>query len=364
MKIKRIVVNISISLITTIVCLFIGEYILRSLIFSKNPAFEKLRDPGDYSDPNSEDDYWKLYYLFGGEFKPPENPHPLLGWTGTFYEENYTHWNSHQINNRRPVLLYGNSFAQCVPASICFQKILNNDTTFAKENYFLNYGVGGYGVDQISLLFKNSYHLYNKPFVVFGLLTTDLDRSILSVRTGQKPYYVIKGDSLQLTNVPINKNPKDYFDNNPPQIKSYLFRKFLYGKTNFLPKKLTSYLKKEKEYTNKKITINEKILLDVVNTLRNNNVDFIFVIFQFLEYGIDNWGEEGENNWRNVFLKGFLEKNNVPYIWTRDLIKNDTTYDKNDIPKYIIPGDGHPTTHFNLLIAKEIKKAVLACPVN
>jgi hypothetical protein len=42
-----------------------------------------------------------------------------------------------------------------------------------------------------------------------------------------------------------------------------------------------------------------------------------------------------------------------------DLIEQDTLFDKNDIQKYIIPGDGHPTTYFNTLISNEIKKAVL-----
>ncbi len=58
-------------------------------------------------------------------------------------------------------------------------------------------------------------------------------------------------------------------------------------------------------------------------------------------------------------MKNFLEKHNIPYIWTIDLIEQDTLYDKYDIPKYIIPGDGHPTTYFNTLIANEIKRAVI-----
>ena len=70
--------------------------------------------------------------------------------------------------------------------AICFEEILNGDPEFSRENYLLNYGVAGYGVDQIYLLFEQSLELYRRPLVVVSLLRTDLDRTILS---DQKPHF-------------------------------------------------------------------------------------------------------------------------------------------------------------------------------
>ncbi|MBL0020790.1 MAG: hypothetical protein IPP17_31250 [Bacteroidetes bacterium] len=44
---------------------------------------------------------------------------------------------------------------------------------------------------------------YQKPLVVFGLLTTDLDRTILPARSGQKPYYDIENGKLTLKGLPV-----------------------------------------------------------------------------------------------------------------------------------------------------------------
>ena len=66
------------------VCLALAEFVFRKMIFSKNEAFKNLHNAALYSDYFDDVNYWKLYYLFGGEYKPPANPHPLLGWIGDF----------------------------------------------------------------------------------------------------------------------------------------------------------------------------------------------------------------------------------------------------------------------------------------
>lgn len=358
-KIKSIFINLSLVFFSVFLTIYVAEKIFQRLLFSDNPAFDKWRNPGFYADPDSEDAYWKLYYLFGGQYKPPENPHPRFGWVGHFHRKTYVHGDIKGLKNKRPVLLFGDSFAMCVESSECFQDILNPDSVFGQNHYLLNYGVGGYGVDQIALLFEEITKHYEDPFVIFSIMITDLDRSLLSFRTGQKPFYKIIDDSLVLSGIPINPRPDDFIKNNPPQIKSYLYRKFLYGNSNFLSEEITSRLKKEAEYRQKKIITNEKILKNVLSLLRNRNIDHCFLIFHFLRDNNDNFGDGSVDKWRNDFLKNFLEKNEVPYIWSMNLIQKDTTYHPDDIQKYIHTGDGHPTTHFNKLISKEIKKAVL-----
>lgn len=353
-------INFALILISFLVSFLVAEIVLRIILFSNIPLFDKLRNPSHYADYFSEDDYWKLQYLFGGEFSPPESPHPVLGWVGSFSRDNFIHNKARGIGNRRPVLLYGDSFAACVVPGACFQDILNYDGTFSEDNYLLNYGVGGYGVDQIFLLFKNSVNKYNNPFVIISLMTHDLDRSILSVRVGQKPYFRVEDGVLRLDEKPIDPDPDAFFSNNPPRIISYLYRKVLYGK--YLPEKLTSFLKRENYYKRKKIQVNEKIILEILKELRAKDLDYVFLIFH------PHWPGESaidSSGWRNSFLKRLLDENNVPYIWSEKLIMyevkandisvDDLFFDYSTIYLYA----GHPTEYLNKLIAKEIKRYVI-----
>ncbi len=362
MKSKGFLVNTVLVLLSVIVGLIALELIFRAMIFGESPLFEKFRNPGYYADSESEDLYWKLYHRWNGELKPPDCPHPLLGWTGYFTRYSLLHRDSGYIGDRRPVLLYGDSFAGCVPPAKCFDELLNNDMAFAKDNYLINYGVGGYGVDQIALLCKKTYPYYDKPFVIFSLGTIGLDRSILTFRTGQKPYYSIENASLKLSGVPVNPKPAQFLEQNPPRVFSYVLRKLIYSKQKFLPDKLSSFLRRDTAYTEQKKKINELILLDVVKNLRDNKVDFVFLVFHPLWWDRDNFGTEIEKGWREAFLKQFLVKNKIPYIWSRDLLRQDTTYDHSDISKYIFPSNWHPTTHYNTLVSNEIKKIVLKRP--
>jgi len=199
---KKWLPNLILIIVSTVIALIVVELMMRFILFSDNEAYESLREPSAYAiavDNKYEDfdheDYWKLVFLFRNR-KNLEDPHPLLGWTGTFNRNNYIHSDAGNLNGRRPVLLFGDSFAQCVDSVFCFQDYLNSDTAFSSEHYFLNYGVGGYGVDQISLLFEQVYDKYDDPFIIFSLLTTDMDRSMISFRDYQKPYFVINKGEL------------------------------------------------------------------------------------------------------------------------------------------------------------------------
>lgn len=119
-----------------------AELTLRALPFADTPVNARLRHPGLYADPFSDDDYWILQYVFKHRRQPPENPHPLLGWVGSFDRETYRHDQSAEIAGRRPVLMYGDSFTVCARSEKCFQNILNADDEFARDHALLNYGVG------------------------------------------------------------------------------------------------------------------------------------------------------------------------------------------------------------------------------
>ena len=357
--------NTALFLIALIVSFALAEMIFRVMIFSHNKVFEKFRNPGDYADYFSEDLYWKLYYRWDGKYKPPVCVQPELGWIGNYSRYSLIHNEMEKFDGKRPVLLYGDSYAACSrPAAVCFEEILNNDNEFSQSNYLYNYGTGGYGLDQIYMLFDKTWKHYEKPFVVFSLFIHDMDRVALTVRTGQKPYFIADGDSLKLMGVPLEKSPEDFFSQHPPRAFSYLFRKFLFSELNFLGKKNTRWFLSIDKADENKMKISRTILKSVVDDLRQHNADFIFLVFHILHYNQDNFGNEAEHDWRNVLLKDFFKENDVPYLWSKDIIQADPLFDPYKIEQYMIPEDGHPTTHLNMLIADKIKEQVSLSDAN
>ena len=352
---RNLLPKLLLSLSSLLIGLIFCEIGLRYLLFSDIPGLDRLRHPGNYADYFSDDDYFKLKYLFG--HPAPRQPHPLLGWvgSGTFDGESYLHDDIAGLQGRRPVLLYGDSFAGCVRYVACFEDILNTDPEFAEDYYLLNYGVGNYGFDQIALLFQNSVSHYKDPFVIMSLMTLDLDRSIQSARTGQKPYFTLENNELALQNVPINPDPHLFFAENPPKIKSYVYRRLTRG---YLPKPLLHTLTGEAKITAYKKQLNEKIMVEVIDELRARDLDFIFLVFHPHWPGVTVL--DAETDWRDPFLRDVFDRYEVPYIWSKDLALADAGSTPLDIDTYLIPVDGHPNEYFNRIIAQAMKGHILA----
>ncbi len=359
-KRKRRLQNLILLLFSTAITLVVAEYAYRWVLFSGGENFKGMRAPA-YFCSDSEDDYWKLYYEFGGDFKPPKSPHPLLGWVGEFDRQTYLHYETVKVGSRRPVLLYGDSFSACVKESQCFQDLLNVDSTFNKNNYLLNYGVGGYGVDQAAMLCSKTAPHFERPLVVFGMLTTDMDRTILSVRTGQKPYLDEEGGKLKLKGLPIDLDPAHYFEENGVGINSYLYRRFLHSDMNFLPYRITSSLNKKYDWIEKKKRVNALLVKKITAELKANDIDFVFLIFHFED---DMMSPNSEKNWRDQHLREIMAENDAPYIWSKDIIRaHREAHPENKHDAYIIPGNGHPTSLYNQLISNRIKEIANEYPI-
>jgi len=348
---KALVGVVGVSLMFTLTVL-VSEAVYRLLLFSQFPFMERYRDPSLYSDYYSDGDWWKLYYLFGKkEHEPTRHPHPLLGWTGDFSGESYRHDDADRLHGKRPVLLYGDSFARCLTTTNeCFQGILNNDKEFSQQYFMLNYGVAGYGVDQIYLLLKHSIRLYDHPYVVIGLYTRDLDRSILPLFVGQKPYFDVLSDDLVLRGTPISDDPQRYLSKNPPKVWSYLYRLWLYQDGR--PWRIRLYLRGTEEIHRRKLLVNEKIILNIIHELQRRKIGHLFVIFA-------DKNSVKEMEWREGFLSELLDRHDTPYLSSRVIIMDDAKREGRTVDDYYIPMDGHPNAYQNLLIAKELKTRIL-----
>ncbi len=284
-----------------------AELTLRALLLIDTPILTRFRHPGLYANYFSDDDYWILQYVFNRRAPPPKNPHPVLGWVSTFDRETYRHDQSTEIAGRRPVLMYGDSFTACAKSEKCFQDILNVDDEFARDHVLLNYGVGGYGLGQIYLLLKNSLDRYQDPFVVVGFMVFDLDRSFLSVRTGQKPRFVAKDGQLELTNVPIETNPADWFEMHPPTIRSYVAAAVKQQARAHFPT-----LMRDEGVVARKMEVNRLILTAIEEELQSRGLDRIYVVFHPDWKGVSSL--DASTDWRDPFLREFFEDRAIPYV--------------------------------------------------
>ena len=326
--------------------------VFQKVIFGNWEKAAPLREAASYADIYDDpheliltDEYWYLYYKFGGQFRPPENPQPLLGWVGHFDRYTLKHQDHDKVKGRIPVLFFGDSFSICVGAK-CFEEILNEDSTFASKYYLLNYGVGGYGVDQIYLLAREVIPMYDNPVVFFGFMTRDMDRNILKFRTGQKPYFEIDNDQLVLKNTPIDPDPAEYVENNMPYIPSYIMRYLRNSIVNYIPANDYRNVRKVEHMKN----LNAKILSTAQNMLERDSIHYRFLVFSAL------W--KGDREWRNIAVRDHLERNNVPYLWVRDMIEQDAHFGGPATAFFEDANNGHPTTYQNELICDAMMKSL------
>jgi len=107
-----------------------------------------------------------------------------------------------KTGDRPRVLIIGDSFT--------FGDEVRDDETYPHllngllpEAEVVNFGVHGYGHDQMLLLLREKALEYQPDLVVLGFVRDDMERNMLSFRDFAKPHFVLAGDGLSLRNVPV-----------------------------------------------------------------------------------------------------------------------------------------------------------------
>ncbi len=281
---RRVWFVIPASLIAGVV---LAEGLLRVLLFNDSPWARRigadLRDAGNFADSNSDDDYWKLRLLF----KPPEQREPctgfdpVLGWTNAFITPvTYENARSCPPDDRRLVLLYGDSYAACVGREAsCFPVILER-SRLADRYCMLNYGVGGYGLDQIYLMIQGSIDRWadRKPFVIIGLLVENaFERTVLSFREWPKPRFSLEDGALRLGE-PLHDGFDRFLEEHPLEIQSYLAR-YLAHRSRLLPEWLREEWKGDGSKTEEKQAIARQLFVEIERELTSRGIEHAYVLF-------------------------------------------------------------------------------------
>jgi len=276
---------------------------------------ERFRDPGLYADWSSEDEYWRLLWHWnptgqapGGAALPAAGEvHPRLGWVPPRSQDNplgiIGYDPARTGHASAPVLFLGDSFVAGIDSGSSLPALLDQRLPGRVVH---NLGVGGYGLGQILLRLGAALQAFESPAVLVGVLTTDLDRSVLTVRTGPKPHFVLQGDELELRGVPVPADPHAWLRANPPQTSSFLlawltrrFRGLAAGGDPLA----AAHRREEKQQ------LNARVLDEIADECRKAGAPLGFVIFHTL-------GELDRPGWRVRFLRRELARRGLPFVDT------------------------------------------------
>lgn len=224
----------------------------------------------DYYAPNTEDAFWKLACRFDhAQADAAALADPLLGWRNERIDEAHAHADAAHLGERRPILLYGDSFAEGVlPESDSFQGLCERSPLSA-SHALLNYGVGGFGLDQMLLLSRDTLGRWRarEPVALVAILVDDdLERCRLGFRSGPKPRFRVEQGAL-LEPEPLQTRVPLYLEQHPIGIQSYLWRLACFA-PGVLPAGLQNALRGDTRHLEEQRELAAALVRETCRTLR------------------------------------------------------------------------------------------------
>jgi hypothetical protein len=214
------------------------------------------------------------------------------------------------------------------------------------ERRVLNYGVSGYGVDQIYLRFLDTFEQYDDPIVLIGIQDRDLDRTILTIRNRQKPLLSIENGELVAGNLPIGDAAK-FVEENPVEFNSYLLRLILLRVRMLGAEALVDRMLGYDQRQELKLRLNRRILEALKDRAVASGIRLYVVLF-YVE------SDMYEENWREVFLKDTLNEIGIPYFDTKTYLLDLIAVRGGAVGDYWSDQHGHPNRDGNLAFAQGI----------
>lgn len=307
----------------------LGEAMLRVGIAMNVPA---ITNPALYADAQSDNDYWKLYAEWGGRWKcTPDRVHPRLGWSQAAVTATNPLGLRSDVLQRfqaatQKILFYGDSFVNGVA-----------DDDYTLPNYLqrhltgrdvVDLSMGGYGLDQIYLMFAETHHLVADPIILVGvLLSDDLDRTVLTVRTSTKPYFISEADGLTLKGVPITREQAVNCHGAPLKLNSYL----------------AALVKQKVMKSDDTATMKQAISAKLFEAFKQEAGSPTFVLF-YQRPHLD------KQDWREPFVKNTLAQLGLRYIDTKPMLLSHAN------PAMLYGPDGHHNNLGNEIIGRGIVK--------
>lgn len=268
----------------TLATLGIFELTCRFLVFSELPAdwgiARRLRSPALWGDDRSSDLYWEMQFRrTHGERRPDFSQYdPRVGYTEPGISPvDFEHQGEKHLDGRRPILLFGDSFAACEPS---VKDLADFQTLFecgplAEEYALLNYATRGHGLDQILLTMRRALerHAHLDPLVVASFFVDeDIDRCVLAFRGGPKPRFRLEDGDVG-SQRPLAPRAAEYFERHAtsvPSVGLLLLGRALLGRGE---SSATAAVEREKQQ------LGRAVLESMVDELRARDLSFYFLLY-------------------------------------------------------------------------------------
>jgi len=314
----------------------IGEMTIRTGIRLNMDVFKR---PYLYANQYQDNSYWALRYIWFSEEKQRSrrNWHPLFGWSQTIHDDHNPlglalKTREQLRGTREKILFYGDSFVRGAADPEYQLPEFLNDRIENKD--VIDLSVGGFGLDQIYLMLRETHAMAEKPVILIGILLGDLDRALLKVRTYKKPYFELNADSqLVLKGVPVQSDEKEFI------------RQFL-PKSYFLNLLRITFLNKDKP-GKADMKLYRRLIESMQTICKEEAADCEAVIF----YGI---GRLKDTDWRETYLKTELKDLNLPFVDTKPILLNYAEQENIDVTAFYKGNYGHHNNLGNQVIGEGI----------
>jgi hypothetical protein len=315
-----------------------AEITIRIAIAAGIPS---LRDPGLYADYFSDDEYFRLKAQWGQPLIRSDWAHPQLGWAPPRDAANplgIIRPGPYRVVRHRPILFYGDSYV--AGATGPDDTISHHLESNLPGRTVYNFGVGGYGLDQILLRIENTHSDFSQPTILVGLLMEDIDRCVLRFRGAPKPYFELAGDQLSLKGIPVSADFGEWLSRDSVRTRSYLgalVQRRLEVRRLGRMRAETSRRRSEKE------RLASRVLERLVGLGQREDVPLHFVLF-YAPYDLCYEG------WRERFVKRELDRLGATYLDTKPALL-DASGGTCDPSRHYL-SDGHFTGEGNAFIAR------------
>ena len=298
-----------------------GELCLRAIVLTslgtKFRFLGRICDQSAWGDHQRDDLYWVTYALGGNKEERLDTGgyHPILGWsTHTFDQASLRHVDEAQIGGRRPILMYGDSYTQCnTSPGECWQSLLQG-SVLSPHAALLNYGVGGYGADQVLLLMQQTVDLYadqNPLLLVALMIDDDFDRAVLRFRSRPKPHFELQAGELVPTWSPVPTTREFFSWSGPLQHTSLLARLLEYQLPRHFPRWNQRRFLHDEQH---KIELARAILTEMVEVARSRKLEIALVVFNHYPSLIDR----SMTGWREGLVQDVARELGVACLVPRD----------------------------------------------
>jgi len=317
---------------------------LRWLLFGNPgvlaPIAARFRNELRYTS-SMEDDCWKLRALWEG--KALSGPHLFrdehLGWTNEDIEPGtLRHRGEPAEDGRELVLLYGNSFARGTRESDeSWGKMLERSELGA-THVLLNFGVGGYGLDQIHLLLAATIDRYveRNPLVILAILVDDsLDRSALALRNFPKPRFELVASELVL-HPARTRSAAEFLASEPLGIRSYLWRFALHG-SGLVPDALVQRVRGPDLEAHQALC--RRLLVETKRLLEERGLRHFVLLF----HADGGLAARGPYGWQEPFLYSTLRELELPFVSSKRALREDMALNGTPARAYFSPSRHYTT---------------------